>query len=224
MTKRLWFATLVTAALFIALQLLEPKHEVPELYGYRSPGLALQMSHNWAQLSTILSLEPAQKARFVTQTYVDYGFLLAYGTLFSLLILHVYEGQRRWALLGLAVGAALCDAMENVWILAVLELKGGYEDYMAQSIHRWALLKYFLVSCAWLAIGIGQPRQGRRLILGILYTAGGLIGLWACLDNHRIPTAFLPIAIALLAQLWIYWPSNASASFNSRATASGSSL
>lgn len=224
MKRAIWILTLATVALFAVLSWLTPRHEEPVLYGYSSPVLALQMARNWAELATILSLAPEQKARFVLQTRLDFGFLLAYGALFVAMLLDAYGGKRRWALASLALGAALCDGFENVWTLAVLALERGYENYMAQAIRQWALLKFFLLGAAWLAIGFGQPRHGRRLVLGVLYCVAGLMAWWGCIDNHRLLVAYLPLGAAFALQLWLYSPWSDVASFRSRATASGSSL
>lgn len=221
MRRWIWLLTILTIALFAIVSWFTPKHEQSTLYGYSDPTIALQMAHNWAQLATILSLEPAERARFTTQTRLDFGLLAAYGSLFALMILDAYRGRKRaWALMLLPLAAASCDALENVWTLAVLQRDGGFENYMALTIRQWALLKTFFLGAAFLAIGFGQPRVGRQLILAVLYCVAGSLAWWGCIDNPRILYGFLPLGAAFSLQLVLY--RSDAASFKTRATASGS--
>ena len=214
--KLIWALSLITLLLAIVMLIVVPHH--PNI---RQPILALELARNWAELSIVLAVEPMDRARFLTNTRIDFAFIAAYTLLFAALALRVMKSHWRWIATGLALAAGLADLAENFAILRVLPLERGFETGMALAIRQWSLTKWSLLGAVWLLLGIGQYRQ---LPVGIFYTAAGLLTLWGCLEHRWLEVAAWPLAAALLTQLWTYFPWRPAKSLKSRSTASGSSV
>jgi hypothetical protein len=214
--KWIWSLSLVTLALAILLMVLAPQHP-----NVRHPILALELARNWAELVIVLAVEPRDRALFFTNTYCDFAFIAAYTALFALVALRAMTGYWRWIAAGLAIAAGVADVRENLAMLQVLPLERGFENAMALEIRQWSLTKWSLLGTVWLALGVGQYRV---FPAGVLYAVAGALALWGCLEHRWLEVAMLPLAGALLAQLWTYFPARSATSFKSRSTASGSSL
>lgn len=216
MKKWIWSLSLVTLALAILLLVLAPRHP-----NVRHPILALELARNWAELVIVLAVEPGDRALFATNTYWDFAFIVSYTALFVLVAFRAMPGYWRWIAAGLAIAAGCADVMENLAILRVLPLERGFENAMALEIRQWSLTKWSLLGTVWLTLGIGQYRV---FPAGMLYAAAGFLALSGCLEHRWLEVAMVPLAAALVAQLWTYFPARSATSLSSRATASGSLL
>jgi hypothetical protein len=214
--KLIWGLSLAVLALGAILLAVAPQH--PNI---RQPVLALELVRNWAELSIVLAVDPAERAKFLTHTRIDIAFLAAYTALFVTLALHVLRRHWRWIAAGLAIAAGIADAGENLAILNVLPLERGFENFMAQTIRQWSLTKWALLGVVWVMLGVGHFRQP---IAGGLYVVAGLLTLAGCVEHRWLEVAVIPVLIAAMWQVWTYWPAKAAASLSSRSTASGSSV
>lgn len=160
------------------------------------------------------------RAPFAWNTRLDFAYLVAYAALFSVLAFRVAKGYWRWAIAGVVLAGALADFQENLAILRVLPAT-NFENEMAQAIRQWALAKWFLLGAAWVALGVAQVRE---VVPGALYVVAGALTLWSCLDHRWFEVAMGPLGLALLWQLWAYWPWSKAMSFTRRSTTPDSSV
>ena len=208
----IFWLTVAVIVLATAVAVVTPHHP-----NVARPILALELAHTWAELSILLAID---RSPYWWNTRIDFAFLAAYTALFTLLAFQVARGHWRWALAGLALAAGLADLKENLAILRVLP-RESFENEMAQAIRQWSLAKWGLLGVTWVALGVAQYRAW---VPGALYAVAGALTLWGCLDHRWIEIAMGPLAVALLWQLYAYWPWRRAASWRSRATASGSSV
>lgn len=87
---------------------------------------------------------------------LDYGYMVGYGTLafsLALIIARKYDESSNWRKSGYVVAVmgvlgAICDGIENVFILAMLTDPSGFPDIWAIIHSCFALVKYILLfSC-----------------------------------------------------------------------------
>jgi hypothetical protein len=97
--------------------------------------------------------------------WIDFGFLLAYGTFLTLALAAVRDlaGQRRWrrlaAIGGVVVSfgalAAILDALENICLLLTLDGAGAAFPLMA-TIFAAAKFLFLVVAIAYLGVGLAM--------------------------------------------------------------------
>ncbi|MFX1274023.1 MAG: hypothetical protein ACFFBP_08415 [Promethearchaeota archaeon] len=94
---------------------------------------------------------------------LDFGFMISYGSLifyFALSICRKFDTDSIWRKMGyivalLGIISACCDAIENIFILAMLIDPVGFPDIWAIVHSIFALIKYILLlsSILWIIIG-----------------------------------------------------------------------
>lgn len=120
--------------------------------GISTPVVAFELARSTAEVERMFgapgSLDRANwRAGMQHGVSLDAGLLLAYGLLLAGVALRQGTGRVRWLGTGLAVSAALLDALENRELLLILERLGG--DYAAAL----ARLAWFTWA-KWLALGL----------------------------------------------------------------------
>jgi hypothetical protein len=136
--RGLWLLGLATAALYLALILVDRK--IQESGG---PGIvSFELAGSTDRATEILG-EWGQAGRDSARLslWLDFPLLVAYGAFFHLAILAVRDaahrrGWERWARPGAAmatlpIAAAACDAVEDIGLLLVLD---GHADSVAPAI------------------------------------------------------------------------------------------
>ncbi len=134
MTRRraLWLLGIVTAALFLALVIVDRRMQDtggPGIIPFELAGSAERAAEILAEWG-----EEGQDAARLS-LWIDFPYLLAYGAFFSLAVIAMRDAARRrgWhryarpgaAIAVLPIVAAACDAVENVNLLLVLDGDDG---------------------------------------------------------------------------------------------------
>lgn len=157
----LWISGVATAVLFVVLVALDLRMQStggPGIVGLELAGTtdrATQVMAEWGQTGQ-------DAARL--SLYIDFLFLIAYGAFLPLAILAVRDAarERGWesfarfgaAIAVLPIVAALCDAVEDVGLLLVLDGHGA--SRATQGATSFALLKFaaLAVALAYLLAGL----------------------------------------------------------------------
>lgn len=164
--RGLWVLGIATAVLFVVLGLLDLRMQDtggPGIVGFELAGSterATQILGEWG--------EAGQDAARLS-LWLDFLFLIAYGAFLPLAILAVRDAARRngWdgyarygtAIAVLPVAAALCDAIEDVGLLLVLQGHGASQAPEAATA--FALLKFAALAIALIYLLAGLAALAR---------------------------------------------------------------
>ncbi len=167
--------------------------------GISNPILAMEVVRNVAEVDAILGDAPSPDREVMRiKQYADFGFICAYAGLFVLMsILLVGQGRAiaiSAAVLGVA--AALCDVIENLSILRILDVDLSHTTQgMIDAIRYPSLTKWALASLALGLLGILALRSGRTglRIVGALDVLAALLGLCGLTENRFLEWMGIPM-------------------------------
>ncbi len=122
-----------------------------QLSGFPAEIFSSQLSFNGAVMKSYYALTNIELYRFAPS--LDYIFMLGYGIILfssSILIARSFKTSSIIQQEGLIVAisgviAACCDAIENIFILAMLTDPSGFPDYWAITHSVFALIKWILL-------------------------------------------------------------------------------
>jgi hypothetical protein len=183
--------------------------------GISNPILAMEMVRNVAEVDAVLSDAPSpdREAMRIKQ-YCDFGFICAYSALYVLMAV-LLVGQGRLAAISAAVlgiVAALCDVIENLGILRIVNVDLSHTTQaMIDAIRYPSLIKWALASLALGILGVlamRTRRTGLRMIGG-LYVLESLLGLYGLYRNVGLqwfaysgPVGLVGLAILYFRPYW----------------------
>lgn len=194
--------------------------------GGTSPILALELADSLPELEGVLPETPdGEKDRLmaIIQVAADYPFIIAYTTLFVLLLMRNDSGIARRLLLALALGIGVCDVMENGLLMSALEGMRKATPELMQSLP----ILWWCTACKWMGLFLlltclGYLELARtrtdvlpsvlRCLMGLLLLCGGLTGIaWGFGKNSGllIENAMAFMAAALLFLPFLVWKPDA---------------
>jgi hypothetical protein len=225
MHRILLITTIATVLSGLLCTVLKPNHEGPLPRGFRHPVIAAELVMNAAEIEQVYGTSAQHGAcgtlppgvaepwdcaairMLRLNTWADFLFIACYGSM----LFFLGRSLRGW--LGLAITvlaplAALADVVENIGILrATVE---PASDALAAMIRTPSLVKWTLLGLIWTALwrrffDLAAWRRGLsawrfvEAAVGGFYAAGGLLCLWALMDDN----ALVEIGAALLAPAFI---------------------
>src|SRR5262245_57878788 len=220
MIRRGWLigATLAAAVAAVATGTLGPQalNRLPP--GFESPVLALELvgtTDGFNRLIEAYDLQrPHTKAAetFRRSTYADFVFIAAYATMW-ILVLRGRAGAICDAGVVLMAIAAAADIAEDVFILRVIDQHGltaGPVKYVAYAaLAKWGALALAFGALAHRFWPDREVKDGWQLYsaaIGLLYAyAGVLCAIGVVVSRPLIERSVLPVSLALLMQLALFW-------------------
>lgn len=180
--------------------------------GIANPVLAMEVVRNIAEVDAILSDAPSPDREVMRiKQYTDFGFIACYATLFVVMsLLFAREGPRSIAIGAATMGvtAALCDVLENLSILRVVNTNLTHTTQgMIDAIRFPSLIKWTLASLAigLLSILLLRTRRTGLRIVGGLDMIAALLGLYGVWDNAFLQWSGLPMVGGFLGLAILYF-------------------
>jgi hypothetical protein len=208
MHRRAGFLALINLALLV---ILNGKPEFTSssrvVRGITSPVLALELARNVDEVDLILEEKPSLDREVMrVKQYWDFVFIAAYWMLY-VTIARLLE-QRKLAVTAAiaATVAAVCDVIENVAILRVVDADLAHTTQgMIDAIRIPSLIKWSLV---FTATGILATYFWPRIkTLAAIWWLAPAIGFYGLADNAVLIWAGLPILAGLIGiALLFLWP------------------
>jgi hypothetical protein len=180
-----------------------------------NPILAMEVVRNVAEVDAVLSEAPSPDREVMRiKQYADFGFICGYAALYvSMSMLLIGEG-RAIAIAAAVLGilAAICDTIENLGILRIVDVDLAHTTQaMIDAIRYPSLIKWALASLALGLVGIlaWRTRRTGLRIVGALYVLASMLGLYGLYRNVGLQwlAYFGPIGLICLAILYFrpYW-------------------
>ncbi len=157
--------------------------------GISNPILAMEVVRNVGEVDAILSDAPSPDREVMrVKQYGDFGFIGAYSALYVLMAM-LLAGQGRIAAISaavLGVVAAICDVVENVGILRIVDVDLSHTTQaMIDAVRYPSLAKWALASIALGMLGVLAMRTRRTglEIVGALDFLAALLGVVGLFEN-----------------------------------------
>jgi hypothetical protein len=167
--------------------------------GISNPILAMEVVRDLPEVDAILSDSPsADREVMRIKQYADFGFIAAYTALFVLMS-HVLIREGRALAISAAivgVGAAICDVIENLSILRILDVDLSHTTQaMIDAIRYPSLMKWAMASFSLGLLGIlaWRTRRTGLRIVGALDVLAALLGAAGLYDNRFLQWLGLPM-------------------------------
>jgi hypothetical protein len=177
----------------------------------------MEVVRNVAEVDAILSDAPSPDREVMRlKQFADFGFIAAYATLFVLMSILLVPQGRSIAIAAVVLGliAAICDVIENIGILRIVDANLSHTTQgMIDAIRYPSLIKWGLASLSigLLAVLLAQTgRTGLRIVavLNLLAAALGLCGvfnnLFLAWSGVPMLGGFLGLAILYFRPRWRY--------------------
>lgn len=179
--------------------------------GISNPMLAMEVARNVAEVDAILSDAPsADREAMRIKQYADFGFISGYAGLFVLMSILLIPQGRAIAISAAVLGviAAICDVMENLGILRIVNTDLAHTTQaMIDAVHYRSMVKWALASLALGLLGILFMRV-RRIgprIVGALYLIAALLGLYGVYDNVFLQWSGIPTLAGFVGLAILYF-------------------
>jgi hypothetical protein len=179
--------------------------------GISNPVLAMEVARNVAEVDAILSDAPSPDREVMRiKQYADFGFIAAYASLFVLMSMLLARENRMIAIAAGALGviAAICDVIENLGILRIVDVDLSHTTQsMIDAIRYPSLVKWALASLALGLLAIlllRSPRIALRVI-GVLNLIAAMLGLYGIYDNVSLGWSGLPMLGGFLGLAILYF-------------------
>ncbi len=179
--------------------------------GITNPILAMEVIRDLAEVDAVLGDAPSpdREAMRIKQ-YADFGFILAYGSLFVLIGRLLAPKGRAIAISATTLGlvAANLDVVENVRILHLLNATLAQTTQgMINAVRYPSLAKWTLVSLAMGMMALLFWRTGRigLRMVGALDLCAALLGLYGVYDNAFLGWSGLPMVGGFLGLAILYF-------------------
>jgi hypothetical protein len=179
--------------------------------GISNPILAMEVVRNVAEVDAVLSDAPSSDREVMRiKQYADFGFIGTYGALFVLMSMLLIREGRAIAILAAALGvaAAICDVIENLGILRILDVDLGHTTQaMINAVRYPSLTKWALASVALGLLGMLALRTGRTglRIVGALDVLAGLLGLCGLSENRLLEWMGIPMLGGFIGLAILYF-------------------
>jgi hypothetical protein len=167
--------------------------------GISNPILAMEVVRNVAEVDAILGEAPSPDREVMRiKQYADFGFIGGYAALYVLMSMLLIREGRAIAISAatLGVACAICDVIENLGILRVIDVDLSHTTpAMIDAIRYPSLIKWTLASLALGLLGIlalRTPRAGLRIV-GALNVLAAVLGVAGLFDNRFLQWLGLPM-------------------------------
>jgi hypothetical protein len=179
--------------------------------GISNPILAMEVVRNLDEVDAVISDAPSPDREVMRiKQYADFGFIACYATLFVLISLLLMAEGRAIAIAAAAMGviAGICDVIENIGILRVVDTplnrttQAMIDAIRYPSLTKWALAS---LSIGLLAILLARSKSIGLRIAGVLDVLAALLGLYGLRDNAALQWTGLPMAGGLLVLAILYF-------------------
>lgn len=179
--------------------------------GITNPILAMEVARDITEVDAILGDAPSpdREAMRIKQ-YADFGFIVAYSSLFVLMSMLLAPQGRALALTAAATGliAAMLDVVENIGILRLVDTSlSRTTQAMIDAIRYPSLAKWNLVSLAMGTLAVLFWRTGRigPRIVSALELSAAALGLYGVYDNAFLGWSGLPMLGGFLGLAVLYF-------------------
>jgi hypothetical protein len=179
--------------------------------GISNPILAMEVVRNVAEVDAILGEAPSPDREVMRiKQYADFGFIGGYAALFVLMSILLAGQGRAIAISAAALGiaAALCDVLENLGILRIVDVDLSHTTQaMIDSIRYPSLIKWALASLALGLLGVLAMRTRRTglRIVGALYVLAALLGLCGLSENRFLQWMGIPMLGGFIGLAILYF-------------------
>ncbi len=179
--------------------------------GISNPGLAMEVVRNIAEVDAILSDAPSPDREVMRiKQYADFGFIGCYAALLVVMAMLLARENRMIAIAAGALGviAALCDVIENVGILRIVDVDLLHTtQVMINAIRYPSLVKWALASLSLglLAMLLLRSRSIGLRIVGALNLIAAMLGLYGIYDNVFLGWSGLPMLGGFLGLAILYF-------------------
>jgi hypothetical protein len=213
--RRALIATLATVVASLATGAAGPQDLdwLPDRF--EKPVLALELVRTPSSFAKLIDQydrrAPFARAadRFARNTRFDFALIAAYTSMW-IVILRQRRGRVSMAGMALIGIAAIADVVEDVYILRSLRTSGADAAMVATAaIVKWTALAAAFAAIAYRFWPDREVRDGWQLFsaaIALLYVYAGVLCLvGVVLSNPVIERAGLPLALALLMQMALFW-------------------
>jgi hypothetical protein len=179
--------------------------------GITNPILAMEVVRNISEVDSVLGEAPSPDREVMRiKQYADFGFIGGYAALYVLMAMLLVGQGRTIAISAAAMGiiAALCDVIENLGILRVVDVDLAHTSQtMIDAVRYPSLVKWTLASLALGLLGFLAWRTGGvgLRIVGTLDLAAGLLGIGGVADNRLLQWLGLPMLAGLVGLAILYF-------------------
>jgi hypothetical protein len=179
--------------------------------GITNPVLAMEVVRNVGEVDAILSDAPSPDREVMRlKQFADFGFIAAYATLFVLMSILLMPQGRSLAIAAAALGliAAICDVIENVGILRIVDADLSHTTQgMIEAIRYPSLIKWGLAALSIGLLGVLLVRTGRSglRIIGVLNLLAAALGLAGVFDNVLLAWSGVPMLGGFLGLAILYF-------------------
>ena len=179
--------------------------------GISNPILAMEVVRNVAEVDAILSDAPSPDREVMRiKQYADFGFIGGYAALYVLMSMLLIREGRAIAISAASMGvaAAICDVIENLGILRIVDVDLGHTTQaMIDAIRYPSLIKWALASLALGLLGILALRSGRSglRVVGALDVLAALLGLCGLSENRFLQWMGIPMLGGLIGLAILYF-------------------
>ncbi len=176
--------------------------------GVTNPILAMEVVRNVSEVDLVLGEAPSPDREVMRiKQYADFGFIAGYAALYVLMAMLLLPQGRAVAILAAVLGiiAALCDVIENIGILRMVDVDLAHTTQaMIDAVRYPSLVKWMLASLALGLLGMLAWRTGGigLRMIGGLYVLASLLGLYGLYRNvglqwfaYSEPVALVGLAI-----------------------------
>ena len=196
----------ITFAIALSLSIIQPPKPAdknPE--GFRTPIVALELAESPAEISGIVGVAGSEneklfRARFLRGIYLDYAFMIFYGSFLFICIItsNMHKTNILYFAIFTSVLCVLSDAFENIQLIKVLR---NHDDLEAlNSLRFFTLVKWLILSVISYAIAYGLSRTFRDKIGFILFLVPSLAGFAILFERAAVEVQGLGLAVA-----WLYF-------------------
>jgi len=169
--------------------------------GIANPVIAMEMVRNVEEVDAILGSAPSpdREAMRIKQ-YLDFGFIACYTGLY-LALARMFGTKIAIFAAAAGVVAAICDVVENIGILRVVnapldQTTQAMVDFIrTAATTKWTLT--WIVMAIFAALLLRHPRVLPRLIAAVFAVSAGL-GFYGLYDNAFLVGAGLPMLAGLI--------------------------
>jgi hypothetical protein len=206
--RRLRWAGLAVAAVSLAVTAAAPREMGPLPEGMKTPVIALELVRTPGEVERMFGLpgsaeREAWTVGMRTANVLDFGLAAAYGFfLWSIARMFGRAGARGAGIAaGLAILSALCDALENSEILAILAALGnGYERALGWlEVFTW--IKWFALGAYFVVLAAPLLRAGLAFRLAAVCGVLAALSSWIAVFVRGVfaEVMALTVAAAILA-------------------------
>jgi hypothetical protein len=186
-------ATAVIASVMIAAFPARAGQLAP---GLRTPIIAFEFALTRSEVEALFGPAGSELRSTLVQridlgNQIDFAFMALYGAFLALAGFALSSSRGRFVVPGIALLAAVCDALENLQLFTITgKLGGDYDDALSRLfVFTWLKWGALALALTWLAPALGgTSRTGR--VVAVIATLAGTLAVGASFDRAHFAEPF----------------------------------